>query len=640
MSNNLKVIKSIQSNIHIIILLIVGFILRFTISLTHSYSSDELSAINRLSINGFNNIINQAVKTGDMHPAGVQFFEEFWVSLFGDSEIALRFPFVLMGVLSIWLTYLIGKLYLSKNAGIIAATLLTITYFPIIHSELARPYSPGLLFSLMTTWFWLKIVLEKSKKWLHIIGLGISFALAMYTHYFAFMFVGFIGVTGLFYIKKENLILYLVSGCIGILLFLPHLNITIHHLSIDGGLQWLAKPEKTWLFQFIFHALNESLVFVLTLICLTSFIIYKSKFSYIDITKHTKLFALWFFGIFLIGYSFSYFSSPILKYPVMLFPLPFLFLIIGNFFTKTSSKLLTLSFGILLVLGTASTLIEKDLYGNKHFGVFKELAKPIVKWRTALGKENISTYFNLSSPNYLNYYVKQLDDSLEFNQDLIEFDGDFKLREELIDSKTDYLIIGYSQRLTLPQIFETCKEFYPIIVDYVKLNNCAVFLLAKQGVKKKINQVKLISQIDFKTTNFEGWKLNKKMILMPYYLSDSNSTYGPDYIFKKSEIKVDYHYYLKINVFALASENSQLTVTLTAKRNGIDVLSNSGDKIWIGKDLEAMLTTTQTQSAYCSISIPKEIKASDDIQISLWNRNGTPIKIQSISIEAIENIWN
>ena len=107
-------LKSIQSNIHIILLLIVGFVLRFTISFTHSYSSDELSAINRLNFDGFYNIINNAVKTGDMHPAGVQFFEEFWVSLFGNSELALRFPFVLMGVASIWFTYLIGKLYLSK----------------------------------------------------------------------------------------------------------------------------------------------------------------------------------------------------------------------------------------------------------------------------------------------------------------------------------------------------------------------------------------------------------------------------------------------------------------------------------------------------------------------------------------------
>ena len=116
--------------------------------------------------------------------------------------------------------------------------------------------------------FWLKVVINQSKKWFNVIGLGLSFALAMYTHYFAFMFIGFIGITGLFYIKKKNLITYLISGCIGIILFLPHLGVTIHHLSIDGGLQWLAKPKITWLFKFTFHALNESWLLTGTLLIL------------------------------------------------------------------------------------------------------------------------------------------------------------------------------------------------------------------------------------------------------------------------------------------------------------------------------------------------------------------------------------
>jgi len=552
-------LKSIQTHIHIILLLVVGFVLRFTISFTHSYSSDELSAINRLNIDGFENIINQAVKTGDMHPAGVQFFEEFWVLLFGNSEIALRFPFVVMGVFSIWLTYVIGKTYISKHAGLISALLLTVTYFPILHSELARPYSPGLLFSLTTAWFWLKTLKIKniySYKWLNVIGLGLSFALAMYTHYFAFMFVGFIGITGLFYVKKETLIPYIISGTIGVLLFLPHLSITLYHLSIDGGLQWLGKPDKTWLFQFIFHAFNESWIFVISLSILIAFVIYTTDLKTKNISKPTKLFAFWFFGIFTIGYLFSYFSSPILKFPVMLFPLPFLFLIIGSIFSKLTPKLINISFGILLFIGTTSTLIEKDLYGNKHFGVFKELAEPIVEWRATYGKENIDTYFNLSSPNYLNYYIKQLGDSLTFNQHLIEFDGDKLIRKQLQKSTKDYIIIGYSQRLTLPQVFETCKEFYPVIVDYIKLNNCAVFLLAKQGTTSVIQSkielrnftpnaiVNSYTNFDKYSGNYPFWHFDSSKFVnqnsLVIYSSDSTNIYGPDYLFKKSDIRVDY----------------------------------------------------------------------------------------------------
>ena len=181
--------------------------LRFTISFTHSYSSDELSAITRLKFDGLADIMEFGVMTSDMHPAGIQLFEEFWSTFFGTSELALRFPFVIMGVLSIWLTYLLGKTYLNKKSGLVGAALIAVTYFPILHSELARPYSPGLLFALMVAWFWFQVLFNDTliprQKWLNTICLGISFALAMYTHYFAFMFVGFIGLTGLFFLKKK-----------------------------------------------------------------------------------------------------------------------------------------------------------------------------------------------------------------------------------------------------------------------------------------------------------------------------------------------------------------------------------------------------------------------------------------------------
>jgi hypothetical protein len=654
-------------NIHLIILLIIGVVLRFTISFTHSYSSDELSAITRLNFDGLSDILEFGVMKGDMHPAGVQLFEEFWSSIFGASEIALRFPFVLMGVLAIWLTYLIGKTYLNKKSGIIAATLLTVMYFPILNSELARPYSPGLLFSLMVAWFWFRVLFPNGKtsfrqaqhnatttkiiessenKWLRAIGLGVSFALAMYTHYFAFMFVGFIGVTGLFFIKKETILSYLTAAAIGVLLFLPHLEITIFHLSIDGGLQWLARPDKTWLFQFIFHAFNESWL-VLSTVILVSFVAVIKGLNEQDKTnrKSIFIFALWFFGIYIVGHIFSYVSSPILKFPVMLFALPFFFLLIGSLFSKLDNQKFNILFIVLILISGSSTLIEKDLYGNKHFGVFKEIAEPMVDWRTTYGAGNINTFMNVSNPNYLNYYATQLGDSLTFDRDVMGFSEDISIREELINSDKPYCIVGYSARLTLPQIFETCKEFYPVILDYKKLNNCAVFLLAKSGESIDKSEHKELTTFYSKQINTD-WNydtLNHKIDSHNrlIYYSDSTQIYGPDYIFKKQDINVDYDYYLKITINAKAVSNSQLTVSLSAKRNGELVTNKKGDNIWEGHDLETMLNNPiDNNKSYFALQIPKQIKDTDDIQVSLWNRNGSPVNIYSIKIEVIENIWN
>src|SRR5688572_14949900 len=98
--------QTLKRNIDLILILLIGFALRFSVSITHSYTNDELSAINRLRYDSFSELIDKGVKSGDMHPAGVQVFEKIWASLFGTSELALRLPFVLCGVASIAVIFL------------------------------------------------------------------------------------------------------------------------------------------------------------------------------------------------------------------------------------------------------------------------------------------------------------------------------------------------------------------------------------------------------------------------------------------------------------------------------------------------------------------------------------------------------
>ena len=296
-------------------------------------------------------------------------------------------------------------------------------------------------------------------------------------------------------------------------------------------------------------------------------------------------------------------------------------------------------------MGTLSTIVEKDLYGNKQFGLFKELAEPMVDWRAKYGAENIHTFMNVSSPHYLNYYAKQYGDSLTFDKDVMGFAEDISIRETLINSDKPYCVVGYSARLTLPQIYETCKEFYPVVLAYKKLNNCAVFLLSKTGESIDNSKHQALATFYGKEIN-NDWTYDTLQHQLDnhnrlIYYSDSTHIYGPDYIFKKQDITVDYNYYLKITVNSKALESSQLTVSLSAKRNGEGVTNSNGDNLWEGHDLETMLNyPVENNSSYFALKIPEQIKDTDDIQISLWNRNGNPIKIYSIKIEVIENIWN
>src|SRR3990167_9329418 len=57
---------------------------------------------------------------GDFHPPFYYVFLHFWTILFGTSEIALRAPSLLAGILTIYIVYLIGKELSGEKIGLAA----------------------------------------------------------------------------------------------------------------------------------------------------------------------------------------------------------------------------------------------------------------------------------------------------------------------------------------------------------------------------------------------------------------------------------------------------------------------------------------------------------------------------------------
>lgn len=631
-----------KRNIDIILILLVGFTLRFTISFTHSYSNDELSAVSRLRYTNFSDLLEFGVQKDDMHPAGVQVFMKGWSMIAGKSELAMRFPFVLFGTAAIFVLFLIGKEWFNRKVGLLAAGLLAVLYFPIMNSEFARPYSPGLLISLLVGLYFYKVLFREDRKWRDSILLGVLFAAGMYTHYFAFLFVAFIGFTGLFFLNKANFKYYAVAGGLGILLFLPHYSITAYHLSV-GGLQWLAPPESDWLLQFLYHAFNDSWIIVICL-AVGLGIGYFLKTDRLHFSKRNiALPIMWFFGIYVVGHILSYVSTPILKFPVMLFAFPFFLILVAIILSKIPKTNVLLVAIMTICLG--STLVEKNLYSNIHFALFKEPGIKMADWNKEFGAENIYTVYNLNNSNYINFYVDEWGgDSIDFDWTNIEFDDDHKLRKELIDRQEEYCVIGYSSRLTLVNIFETVKEFYPEVVDYQRYNNGSVFLMKKSeeegqqpGIQKRVARFN-----EFEAE--EHWQYDKECVIAQTkedygYRLDSLHQYGPSYLFHKNDLNGIDHYYLKVEVTALLKKGDQLTVALTGEREG-ETITHRGENMWIGHDLEEMMLNSKVNMGYFAFKIPPYILPSDNLKISLWNRGGTSIRIDSFHVSMIENIWN
>ncbi len=115
----------------------------------------------------------------------------YWVEhvmlMLGNNEFILRFIPALLGVLTIPLFYMIGKEFLDRNAGIIAAAACAFSPFLIYYSQEARAYMMMLFFVALATIFFLQAM--KSGSLMHWILFGVFSALAFWSHFYAFVMI-------------------------------------------------------------------------------------------------------------------------------------------------------------------------------------------------------------------------------------------------------------------------------------------------------------------------------------------------------------------------------------------------------------------------------------------------------------------
>ncbi len=109
-----------------------------------------------------------------------------WIKLFGNSEYSVRLISVIFGVLTIFMMYKMGGLIFDKQAGFYSALLTTVSLFHIEYSQTARMYSMVSFLSLMSMYFFIKILQKKSA--FFCINYLIWSVFLLYTHNYA-MFV-------------------------------------------------------------------------------------------------------------------------------------------------------------------------------------------------------------------------------------------------------------------------------------------------------------------------------------------------------------------------------------------------------------------------------------------------------------------
>ena len=155
-----KGLNNRTSTFLLVAIIFLGFIIRLIHGLSCGFANDELSALSRLNFNNLHDLIINGIAV-DAHPAFVQMFLFYWTKIFGTGLFAVRLPFILAGTIVIWVTYKTARFWSDNTSSLIAASIISFSGYPILYSELARPYAFGMLFSTLTLYFSVVFLSEK-----------------------------------------------------------------------------------------------------------------------------------------------------------------------------------------------------------------------------------------------------------------------------------------------------------------------------------------------------------------------------------------------------------------------------------------------------------------------------------------------
>lgn len=104
------------------------------------------------------------------------------IVVFGESAWALRLPAALFGAVSIWVVYRFGTLITRRREALLAAALLSVSYHHVWFSQNARGYTVLLVWTVVGTWLFVRLLSVRQVTWFLILGYGLAMALAAYTH--------------------------------------------------------------------------------------------------------------------------------------------------------------------------------------------------------------------------------------------------------------------------------------------------------------------------------------------------------------------------------------------------------------------------------------------------------------------------
>ncbi|MBP9187027.1 MAG: hypothetical protein KBG11_08025 [Bacteroidia bacterium] len=464
------------------ILLAVILVLAFGFRAYHitqiPLTNDELSALYRLQFSSFSQLITLGV-TPDGHPAFVQVFLYYYIKIFGTTAIALKLPFIVFSVAAIYAAFKLFSVLYSQRVALMVSITMCATQFFVMHGQLARPYSAGLLWVLLFAWYLHKPNLNKTKT--NKFAAFVFLFLAASTHYIALLTAIVILLLWVRVDAKRFKQASIISLS-AFVLYLPQIFIFIHQLKVGGVGTWLGKPHINFIYQFWEYSFNYQPILSLILFVLLFAAI---MLTCINGTVKKHLLPLGVFTLtFIITFVYSVLRNPVLQFPVLLFAWPFMLAFIYSAVSTLPKYVYAALFGLILFLQVYSLTKNRQhyqvFYNQSYKACVDQIANNTPNKTPLLLNGNQQFYFDYYfnktnyNPNYINTRIDSLSPTA-FNN--------------LLNTITsDTLAIGHAFYLPI-WYFEVAKLYFPFVIKHHQNAFNETYILCRtNNVDTNLNQ--------------------------------------------------------------------------------------------------------------------------------------------------------
>lgn len=646
MKESHKTLKQFLNVDHYLLFLIVlaGAVLRFYNYADAPYSFDEFSALFRTRFDNFRDLIYLGVKTTDTHPAGVQIFMFIWVKLFGESEMVVKLPFVLFGVLSVALAYMLATKWFNSTVGLIVALFVSVLQYPITYSLFARPYISGLFLSLLMVWYWTHLVFYTEKKSkLNFIGFVLAGALCAYNHHFSLFFLGLVGLSGLFFLNKANIKSYLLACVLIFVLYTPHLSIFFVQLSRGGVEDWLQKPRPGFILEYGSYMLHYSIYMyaLAAILFLVGFIYIRKTFSLSN--KFRILSFVWFAVTYLTAYFYSVYVNSVLQFSVLIFTFPFLIIALFSYYGKASAWLKTLIVLVFLTTAIYTLIFNRQHYDIFYHSVYKEIIRECDSIQKTIGPEKITTIVEIP-PKIKEYYL----DKFQLNsKDFIDLDtnsGFIQFRETIRNLDTEYLILAYTVSTEMEYKLIAEEEFPYLIkkYDWYKGNLYVYSQTKPTGESFQSPDSILFSSVDKFDTYETGWSdvvLHYQLVDGINYEGDKilrlnrDFEYTPEFSMKLADIINHKTNEIIISVDAYMPVGVVSPILICEFRSQGEVIT------WKSTEFDRFIDQPQQRlKVHLAVRLADLYLNYPDVELStyIWNEDFEEVLVDEFSIEVRE----